>query len=135
MDRNNFGTFQARAYTASGALPVPRAVVKITGADETNGDIQYSLVTDLDGLTDQIRLPTAEKNYSLEPDSREAPYSIYDIQITKNGYYTKTIHSIPIFEGTLAVLPIEMIPLSYTENGDIRNIENLNATVYENENL
>lgn len=135
MDRKSFGTIQIRAYTASGALPIENAVVKITGADQSNGDIQYSVLTDSDGITEIIFLPTQERKYSLEPNSKEAPYSIYDAKISKEGYYTKVIKSIPIFEGTKATLPVEMIPLSYAENGELKKMDNLNTTIYENENL
>ena len=135
MENKNYGTLQIRSYTASGALPVKDAVVKITGAEESNSYIQYSILTDSDGITKQIALPTARKEYSLSPNPKEAPYSIYDATISKEGYYTKSIKSIPIFEFTNAFLPIEMIPLSYDENGKIHDLSNINTTVYENEFL
>ena len=135
MENKNYGTLQIRSYTASGALPVKEAVVKITGAEESNGYIQYSVLTDSDGITKQIPLPTPLKEYSLSPNPKETPYSIYDATISKEGYYTKVIKSIPIFEFTNAFLPIEMIPLSYDETGKIRALANMNTTVYENEFL
>ena len=73
--------------------------------------------------------------YSTSPGASEAPYSVYNAEISKYGFYPKRIDNIPIFNGISAVLPIEMIPLSYENDGSISEQNNLNSTIYENENL
>ncbi len=135
MNYDGVGQIRVRTYTAASALPVEGTLVKIYGTDDYNKDVKYSLITDSNGITEKISLPTPLKQYSMSPNSKESPYAVYNVELTKEGYYPKRIDNIPIFSDTNALLPIEMIPLSYTESGDIIPNNNLNSTIYENENL
>ena len=131
----DYGAMQVRVFRASEALPIQNASVKITGSDEYNGDIQISLLTDNDGVTPTVNLPAPPPELSRSPGAKSQPYSTFDVEIVKAGYYPKKIISIPIFAGIKAVLPIEMIPLSYSETGDVIRLENLNSVIFENEML
>ena len=135
MNLDSYGSLQVRTYTASGALPIVGAIVRIKGAEEANSYIQYSVLTNNDGLTPLISLPTPSKEFSLSPTPGEAPYSVYDVEISAEGYYTKQIRNVPVFSGIKAILPIEMIPLTYGEDGSINPQNNLNSTIYENDKL
>ena len=135
MNYDGFGKVRIRTYTAAGALPVEGSVVKIYGTDDYNKDVQYSLLTDSDGITDEISLPAPAKSYSTSPGAKESPYAVYNIELTKDGYYPKRIDNVPIFSDTAALLPIEMIPFIYTDNGELSQQYNLNSTVYENDKL
>jgi hypothetical protein len=104
------GGLRIRAYTAGGALPVKGATVRITGADEDNSSVSYSLLTDRDGQTESIILPAPSANYSLAPNPAEFPYSTYDIVITAPGYITKRIRGLTVFSGVNSVQLINMIP-------------------------
>lgn len=135
MNFENFGNMRIRTYTAAGALPIDGALVKIYGTDDYNKDIIYSLLTDEDGITKEVSLPAPPKVYSASPGAKESPYSVYNVEITKNGFYPKRIDNVPIFNGIRAVLPIEMIPLSFAEDGSVVKQNILNSTIYENEHL
>ncbi len=135
MKYNSFGTMKVRTYVASEALPVEDVLVKVYGTDDNNKDVMYSIITDSDGVTKEITLPTPDKSYSTSPGAIETPYAVYTVEVAKDGFYPKVINNIPIFGQTAAVLPIEMIPLSFLENGNIIQQNNLNSTIYENENL
>lgn len=131
---DEFGTLTVRANTAGGALPVPGVVVRIYGAEEDNRFVAYSLLTDVDGTTGKVALPTPLKTYSLSPGAPESPYAIYNIEISAPGYFNKLVNSVSIFSGVDSILPITMIPVSMTDVKDYpRN--NLTATVTQNENL
>ena len=135
MNYESFGNMRIRAYTASGALPTEGALVKIYGIDEYNKGVVYSLLTDEDGITKEISLPAPPRSYSTAPGAIAAPYSVYNVEISKDGYYPKQIDNVPIFNGINAVLPIEMIPLSYDKSGSVIPQNNLNTVIYENEHL
>ena len=109
--------------------------MKIYGTDDYNKDVQYSLITDANGITEELHLPAPAKSYSTSPGAKEAPYAVYNVELAKDGYYPKRIDNVPIFSDTTALLPIEMIPLSYDAEGTIVPNNNLNATIYENDNL
>ena len=135
MNYDNFGSIRVRAYTAAGALPTEGALIKIYGADEYTNGIVYSVLTDEDGITKELSLPTPPRAYSTAPGAISSPYSVYNVEISKDGFYPKRIDNVPLFNGISAVLPIEMIPLSYSEDGTLIPQSNLNSTVYENEHL
>lgn len=116
--------------TAGAALPVSDAVVRIRGADEENRFIEYSLLTDVDGVTPPISLPTPPKVASLSPRAPESPYSSYEVEIVKSGYYTKRLVGLAMFSGIDTILPIDMIPLGEGELGGV-----LNLTLTQNEML
>ena len=120
MNYENFGNIRIRTYTAAGALPIDGVLVKIYGADEYTTDIAYSLITDEDGITKTVSLPAPPKAYSAAPGAKEMPYSVYNVELSKSGFYPKRIDNVPIFNGIDAVLPIEMIPLSYNQDGTVQ---------------
>ena len=132
MNTTDYGTLQIRTYRASEALPIHNTVVKIVGSGEYNSEIMISRLTDVDGLTEEIPLPTPNKSLSLSPSPPSVPYSVFDVDVVKEGYYPKKIFNVPIFAGTKAVLPIEMVPVAYDENGAVIPIKNLNSIIYEN---
>ena len=109
---NSEGKLRIRAYTAGGALPVENALVKIKGAEEDNRLVAYTLVTDFDGLIPEVTLPAPSLEYSLSPDPLEAPYSIYDVEISAPGYYTKRISGLTVFPGVNSIQLVNMIPYS-----------------------
>ena len=130
-----FGTFALQAYTAGGAYPVPGALVRIQSTNNPTEVIQRSLITDEDGLTERIRLPAPSRNISLDPDSIEIPYATYNIEISSDGYYSKQISNVAVFDGINATLPISMIPfIPYSEGGKYPR-GNVNAIITENKAL
>lgn len=129
------GTLKIRAYIAEGAYPLEGVVCTITGVDEWNRDISLIAVTDSDGVTEPISLPTPAPIYSQSAGSKEPSYSSYDVVVSKENYYTKRIRQVPIFAGVEAVLPVNMIPYVDYNDGGTYPRGNINSTVYENEML
>ena len=110
---NDFGWLTVRAETA-GAYPVEGAIVRIRGAEESNKDVIFSLITDRDGLTDKIRLPAPAEELSMYPEAKELPYSIYDLEIVADGYYPKRIYGLTIFPSVSSIQVVGLVP----ENGE-----------------
>lgn len=135
MKYSDTGRLYVRAYTASGALPVPDTAIKITGADENNRYITFSRLTDVNGVVLFDNLPAPGVGYSLSPSPSETPYSVYDVEAGKDGYYSKKINDVAIFPGEDAVLPINMIPVSINDGGSMYPRDTLDTTVIENEFL
>lgn len=109
---NSEGTLRIRTYTAGGALPVNNALVKIQGAEEGNRLISYTLITDRDGLTPLVTLPAPNVEFSLSPGPGEKPYSVYDVEISAPGFYTKRISGLTVFPGVNSIQLVNMIPSS-----------------------
>lgn len=133
MAEQSYGGLVINAYTGSGAIPVPNATVRIRGSEESNRFIEYSVLTDEDGISPTINLPAPNVSYSLTQNPAESPFSNYDIEIIKDGYYTKRIFTIPIFSGVTSILPVTMLPfIPYSEGGKIPS-GNINAVINEKE--
>lgn len=104
------GTLRVRTYTAGGALPVGEAVVRVIGASEDVRLVSFSSVTDRDGLSDLFILPAPDVGYSLSPSPAEAPYSLYDVEASAPGYFTKRIKGVTVFPGINSIQLINMTP-------------------------
>jgi len=135
MKYDSQGFIQISAYTAGGALPVPELSVRISGNEEGNMGVEYSVKTDRNGLTEVIALPAPAVSYSLSPNPAEQPYAKYDVRAVGDGFYEKTIYDVAVFSGIKAVLPLEMIP----DSGLTRNVtqpkSSNSSIITENEDL
>ena len=126
------GSLRIRTYTAGGAIPVKGATVRITGAEEANRSVSYSLVTDRNGQTKVVTLPAPSVDYSLSPNPAELPYSVYDLVITAPGYLTKRINGLTVFSGVNSVQLINMIPGTGNAYDEYPR-GNTNSTIPEND--
>lgn len=134
MNFDESGTLVIRAYTAGGAIPLQNGKVRITGATEENRFFESYLITDNDGLTARITLPAPSASYSLAPGAAEAPYAVYDIEISAPGFYTKRLYGVSVFSGIDSFQPIAMIPLA--DGGGVpAPKDNLEIYIKENERL
>lgn len=131
MNYDDYGTLRIRASSASGAIPIMGAIVRITGGEEGNRFVAKSLITDNDGVTAKVKLPTPKRSYSLTPNEPESPYALYDVTVTADGYYTKRIVGVAIFSGIDAILPVNMIPISDIKNSYPEG--NLNTKINEHD--
>ena len=129
------GTLIINASSAGGALPTAGTVIRILGGVEENRDIQYSIITDIDGVSDRITLPAPSRELSLSPGAKEPAYALYNIEISAPGFYTKRIYNVAVFEGEETIQPVNMIPINIHENGVTYPRGNLNTFVQENEAL
>ena len=99
--------------TASGAIPLEGAQVGIreySPENTLNGDFVAALISGPDGNTELISLPTHPKSESLVAGNT-APYSTYLAEVRLEGYSDQTFIGIPIFDGIVAIQPVNMIPL------------------------
>jgi ABC-type Fe3+-hydroxamate transport system substrate-binding protein len=134
MNFDESGTLTVRAYTAGGALPLEGTRIKLTGALEENRFYETELITDVDGLTAKVSLPSPKRIYSLSPGAPEMPYATYDMVVSAAGYYTKKLYGIAIFSGVDSLQPVAMIPIGRGGDAPIPQ-DNLEIYIRENERL
>ena len=128
----SIGYLIVKVSTASGAIPVDSVNVIIQGIEEENKNVLLSLVTDRSGLTPKISLPTPSKELSSAPSPSAKPYSTYNIDVYKDGYYPQHYTTVPIFEGITAVQNAMLIPIAefdakdpfYTHSNIFKEYEN-----------
>lgn len=103
------GGLKISVTSTLGPVPVQGATVSISYTGTADSIIE-TLDTDESGQTEEIELPAPPLEYSLEPESTR-PYSEYNIQVNAPGYEPILISGTQILPETLALQPIEMIPL------------------------
>ena len=95
---------------AGGTLPVSAAVT-ITDGDT----ILHNFLTNRSGIAEPVALEAPLKELSLDPESMEAPYSVYNVMAEAKGFKTVNIYGVMIFDTITSILHINMVP---SENGE-----------------
>ena len=125
---NEYGRLTVRAYTAGGGLPVEGARVTLKGLDEKGEEKTVELITDKSGNTKTVDLPAPLSGNSLTPDNPSRPYSLYDLTVEKEGYYTRRVSGVTVFSGINSLQLINMIPTSDSPINEAPR-GNINATI------
>lgn len=129
MEQSGKGYLKVRVTSVGEALPVKDALVVIREyKNDDEGDVLYSLRTDIGGLTETVALSAPPAGDSLKPGGVK-PYATYNIYVTKDGYYTVENVAVPVFENIVAVQSVNMIPL--TEEDGIAGGSNGQIIIYE----
>ena len=115
------GYLTVRVSTARGAIPLSGATVNIRGGDAESSTILYSLISDRDGKTERVALPTPPMENSESP-GMATPYSTYNIDVFKEGYIPLYFHNVPIFPSVISVQPAVMVPSSGTPTSSYGNV-------------
>lgn len=111
-DLSGVGSLIVKVATAGGAVPIERASVIIRGSELDSSGVLLSFMTDRDGLTPKIQLPTVSRSDSQTPSAPKKPFATYNIDVLAKGYYPQYYQNVPIFDGITAVQNANVIPLS-----------------------
>lgn len=115
---SRLGSLSFRTYTARNALPVPNASIVVFKEIGGQRHIFYNLTTDRSGQTKEVTIPAPPSSLSQSPTSGVQPYSLYDAEITAEGYNPVSIRNLPVFEGILSVQRAAMIPSAGLPSGE-----------------
>ena len=107
---SSVGYLTVMVSTARGAVPLEGATVNIRADSQESSEILYSLLSDRDGKTPRVTLPTPPIENSEAPSNKEAFFT-YNIDVFKDGYVPLYFHNVPIFPSILSVQPAVMVPL------------------------
>ena len=104
------GNLSVSVFTASGALPVPDALVTVYTNDESGVENEIERhVTDANGQVPLITLPVIYD--PLNPlESSEYFFTTYNLRVQAINYYTVNIIDLRIFPNTTTSYQIDMIP-------------------------
>ena len=100
---------------------MPGADVTVSRETEYGDSVLFRFKTDESGRIPDVTLDTTDAANSLSPSPDGAPYSLYTVTVSKEGYYPRVSFNIRIFPGIKTVQPINMIP--YTATSDIGSDE------------
>lgn len=111
QDAQSIGYLIVRVSTARGAIPLENAAVSIRGSTPESSGVIYSLSTDSDGLTEKISLPAPPRSASQSPRDL-APYSLWNIDVFKDGYTPVSYQNVPVYSSIVSVQPAVMVPIA-----------------------
>ena len=134
-EQNAKGYIIVKVSTASGAIPIEGATVIVQGKDQENKDILISLITDRSGVTEKIELPTVPRSLSESPSPGQKPYTTYNLDVFKEGYYPQHYTGVPVFEGIVAVQNASIVPISSFDARDPYYSKGQVFEEYENSDL
>lgn len=122
---SSFGNLIIKTTTARGAIPISGALVHISYAEDNDGAIISSVITDKNGNTAPISLPAPPKINSMSPQSASSskPYALYNVQAEAEGFYSQSFINVPIFDSVTSIQSVDLIPLSENENTDFKRYD------------
>lgn len=112
-DNTNFGYLGVTVTTAIDAIPIEGATVTVSQFENGSEIPVKILSTNSNGKTDIILLPTPPRENSLTPNPTGPSYSVYNVRVDKEGFYTQNSLNVPIFAGITSIQPMRLIPLVY----------------------
>ena len=112
-DKNSVGYLTVNVSTARGAIPLEGATVNIRADEADSSEILYSLLSDRDGRTPKISLPTPPQSNSDSPGGA-TPFSTYNVDVFKDGYVPLYFHNVPVFPAVHSIQPAVMVPADRT---------------------
>ena len=95
----------------SGLIPLQNAVVSISKELGDGFYIVKMVLTDENGETGLISMPTVDKSKSMSPINGTDAYSVYNARIEAPGFQTRDYYGIQIFEGITTTQNVNMLPI------------------------
>ena len=105
-DNKGVSLLKVQVYAGNEAFPIEGARVVISCQEK----IEAFLITDENGSTPYIKLPSPKREESLSPQMGEKSY-VYRGNIYADGFMPKKDLYISLVGGTSSVLKVNLIPL------------------------
>lgn len=106
------GTLKVETYASDRAFGVGSARVMVF-LELPGGNVAvFDGLTDIDGVSDTVRLPAPPRIISQSPQSAEnplLPYAIYSVYVEHPSYVRAVFTNVPVFSGTESVQPVRML--------------------------
>lgn len=122
--------------TANQAIPLENATVYVYEYDlqeenQNRGGLITVEQTNMSGTSPIIPLPAPSRSESMAPGGIK-PYTTYNLDVIKDGYYNQSYINVPVFDGITAIQNVDLIPLS--DNSLNRSLRYNDYTFFESEN-
>lgn len=114
------GFLGVSTFAAGRILPISDAFVYVSQVKDDKEELLYSLITDENGNTTVVSLDAPDIEYSESPGTVR-PFSLYNIRVLKDGFFTTVIKDAQVFAKRITVQNVDMVPLP-------ENTEGINTT-------
>ncbi|MGN0545622.1 MAG: hypothetical protein ACI4I0_08725 [Acutalibacteraceae bacterium] len=106
------GTLRVETYGSNGLYPVSNSRVIVYKMIDGDKYYIYDSHTDASGILDGLELPAPDKSLSETQQAAggPVPYATYDIYVSHPGFVSTYFENVPIFDSTLSIQSVEMLP-------------------------
>ncbi len=121
---NKRGILRVETYSSNGLYPVGNSRVVVYKVIDGEKYYIYDSHTDSSGILDNLQLPAPDKSLSETEQGSGglAPYATYDIFVSHPGFISTYIENVPIFDSTVSIQSVEMLPtVSGEQNPNVIN--------------
>lgn len=101
------GRLLIETTVAREALPLEGVFVRVFS---DNYDFDQTYLTNPEGKVEIIDLPSPDRSLSLDQANNLMPYSVINVELTKDEYTERLVYDVQIFDGETSLLQIEMMP-------------------------
>lgn len=110
------GVLRVQVFAADQGYPVSGADVTVKARFLTGDREFFRGRTDIDGIVDNITLPTPSRMLSLDEDNTAEPFSLYNIRVSHPDYAVGEFSNVPVFDSVKSIQPVELVPLTQSGN-------------------
>lgn len=111
------GYILVRLFKVKDALPITKAKLKITNAENKEVVYENEDAFDISGRSKSIEVITPEKSLSLKPyEEGILPYGVYDIEVDSEKYGKVVVEGVSVFEENTSIQNIEIVEESNKNN-------------------
>ena len=111
------GYLRVYTFTGGGAEPISGARAVITRSDADGQTVYANLLTDADGFTPVVALPSVDPALTLQPGTAQ-PYVAYTIRVTADGFQPVEHRNVPVYGDNYVTQPVAMIPIRPGNDAD-----------------
>ncbi len=119
----NSGKLRVQTYASTQVFPIQNARIVVEKDFEDGTHRFVEIYSDIDGVAQNIILPTKDKSLSLSPGG-EIPYATYTVKVTHPQFAPVIFYNVPIFDSIESLQPVAMLPA---------NSPTVLETIYENQ--
>lgn len=105
------GYILVQVSVALESLPLENARVEIYAHRGEERELISTSLTDPEGKTQRLEVDAPDIVFSETPDNGTVPYSLFDIFITSEGFYSVAVRDMQVFPQRTSVQYVNMIPL------------------------
>ena len=106
------GSLKVEAFASDRAFGVPSARVMIFLGLPSGNVAVFDGLTDIDGVTQSVRLPAPPKSLSQSPQTGQnprLPYAVYSVYVEHPDYVRSVFTNVPVFSGIESIQPVRML--------------------------
>lgn len=102
------GMLRIQAFAAQQAFPVVNAKIEVEKEFEDGTHTFSEAYTDINGVVENITLPTKDKSLSQSPGG-VIPYTTYTVKVSHPHFAPIVFCEVPIFDGIESLQPVAMV--------------------------